>query len=61
MFGKGKAKMSGTSKFVMSQGKKAGNFGNYKGSKGEAKGKDGPNPYKPRTLKVGKNSGFDDE
>ena len=58
MFGKGKSKMSGTDKFVMSKGKQAGNFGNTTGGKGGAKGKAGPDPFKPRTLTVGKNSGF---
>lgn len=58
MFGKPKKRMSSSDKFVMSQGKKAGNFGNYSGSKGGSKGKETPDPYKPRTLTVGKNSGF---
>ena len=29
--------------------------------KAAAKGKETPDPYKPRTLKVGKNSGFSSE
>ena len=60
MFGKGKSKMNSTDKFVMAAGKKAGNFGNTHGGKGGAKGKETPNPFKPRTLKVGPNSGFKD-
>lgn len=60
MFGKGKSKMSSTDKFVMSKGKQAGNFGNTHGGKGGAKGKATPDPFVPRTLKVGKNSGFKD-
>lgn len=56
MFGK-KSKMSSNDRFVMSMGKQAGNFGNHKGS-GKPKGKETPDPYKPRTLKVGKNSRF---
>ena len=58
MFGKGKSKMSGTDKFVMSKGKQAGNFGNTRGGKGSDSGKATPNPIKPRTLTVGKNSRF---
>lgn len=57
MFGK-KSKMNGSDKFVMAAGRKAGNFGNTKGGKGGEKGKETPDPYKARTLKVGKNSGF---
>jgi hypothetical protein len=57
MFGK-KSKMSSNDKFVMSQGRKAGNFGNTHGGKGGSKGKETPDPYKSRTLTVGKNSGF---
>ena len=62
MFGK-KSKMSSNDRFVMSKGKQAGNFGTTssgvsRGTKGGAKGKSGPDPYKPRTLTVGKNSGF---
>ena len=61
MFGK-KSKMSSNDRFVMSAGKKAGNvFGGSKGGKGGTKGKETPDPYKPRTLKVGKNSGFSSE
>lgn len=57
MFGK-KSKMSSNDHFVMAKGKEAGNFGNTKGGKGGSKGKETPDPFKPRTLKVGKNSGF---
>ena len=65
MFGK-KSKMSSNDRFVMSKGKQAGNFGTTssgvsRGSKGTGKGKATPDPYKPRTLKVGKNSGFSSE
>lgn len=56
MFGKGKKTPS--DKFVISQGKKNGNFGNYSGSKGGSKGKETPDPFKSRTLTVGKNSKF---
>lgn len=63
MFGKGKSKMSSTDKFVMSKGKQAGNFGTTssgvsRGGKGGEKGKETPDPFKPRTLTVGRNSGF---
>lgn len=61
MFGKGSKKMSNTDKFIMAKGRAAGNvanFGNNKGGKGGEKGKDSPAPFKPRTLRVGKNSGF---
>ena len=61
MFGKGKSKMSANDKFVMAKGKQAGNFGNTHGGKGGAKGKDGPDPFAARTLKVGKNSRFSAE
>lgn len=60
MFGK-KSKMSSNDKFVMSKGKSAGNFGNTHGGKGGAKGKQTPDPFVPRTLKVGKNSRFSSE
>ena len=58
----GKKKMSGNDKFVMSKGKQAGNFGTSgsgvsRGPAGKS-GKETPDPFKPRTLKVGKNSGF---
>ena len=57
MFGK-KSKMSSNDKFVMAKGREAGNvFGKHSGPAGK-KGKETPDPYKPRTLKVGKNSGF---
>ena len=58
MFGKGKSKMSANDKFVMAKGKQAGNFGNARGGKGGAEGKVTPDPFTPRTLKVGKNSRF---
>ena len=58
MFGKGKSKMSANDKFVMGKGKQAGNFGNTHGGKGGEKGKAGPDPIKPRTLTVGKNSRY---
>lgn len=58
MFGKGRKKMSSADSFVMSKGKSAGNFGNTHGGKGGEKGKASPDPYEPRTLKVGKNSRF---
>lgn len=61
MFGKGKSKMSGTDKFVMAKGKKAGNFGNSRSGKGSDAGKATPDPYKSRTLTVGKNSRFSSE
>ena len=55
--------MSANDKFVMSKGKQAGNFGTTssgvsRGTKGGARGKAGPDPFKPRTLTVGRNSGF---
>lgn len=56
MFGK-KSRMSSNDRFVMSKGKQAGNFGNSRGPAGKS-GKETPDPYKPRTLKVGKNSRF---
>ncbi len=61
MFGKGKSKMSSADKFVMSKGKQAGNFGNHSsGNSTKKSGKETPDPFKPRTLKVGPNSGFKD-
>jgi hypothetical protein len=65
MFGK-KSKMSSNDRAVMALGRKAGNlkgtnFGNNHGTKGGSKGTETPNPYKSRTLRVGKNSGFSDE
>lgn len=61
----GKSKKSSADRFVMRKGREAGNFGTSgpgvsKGSKGGTKGKETPDPYKPRTLKVGRNSGFKD-
>lgn len=61
MFGKGKSKKSANDRFVMSKGKEAGNFGNTHGGKGGERGKETPDPYVPRTLKVGKNSRFSSE
>ena len=61
MFGKGRAKKSSADRFVTAMGKKAGNFGNTSGGKGGAKGKETPDPFTPRTLKVGKNSRFSAE
>ena len=65
MFGK-KSRMSTNDKFVMSKGKQAGNFGTSgsgvsRGTKGGSKGKETPDPFAPRTLKVGKNSRFSSE
>lgn len=59
MFGK-KSRMSSNDRFVMSKGKQAGNFGNHSGPAGK-KGKETPDPFAPRTLKVGKNSRFSSE
>lgn len=68
MFGK-KSKMSANEKFVVEAGRANGNlatgkggatFGNHSGPAGK-KGKETPNPYEPRTLKVGKNSRFSTE
>jgi hypothetical protein len=55
--------MSTNDRAVMALGRKAGNlkgtnFGNNKGGKGSDSGKATPDPFKPRTLKVGKNSKF---
>lgn len=70
MFGKGKSKMSANDRFVVNAGKAAGNlaigkqgerFAGSKGGKGGTSGKETPNPYEPRTLKVGKNSRFSSE
>ena len=58
MFGKGKGRKSSSDRFVTAMGKKAGNFGNTHGGKGGEKGKDSPDPFAPRTMKVGKNSRF---
>lgn len=59
MFGKGrKSKMSSNDRFVMAKGKEAGNFGNHKGSGDGKHGKETPNPFEPRTLKVGGNNRF---
>ena len=63
MFGK-KSRMSTNDRAVMAAGRANGNlprFGGSKGGKGGSKGKETPDPFKPRTLKVGKNSGFDAE
>lgn len=70
MFGKGKK--SSSDRFVMSQGRANGNLKGAKafgttspgvssGTKGGGRGKESPNPFAPRTLKVGKNSGFSTE
>lgn len=69
MFGK-KSRMSSNDRFVMGAGRANGNLKAAKAfgtssegvSRGPAgkKGKETPDPYKPRTLKVGKNSGFSD-
>jgi hypothetical protein len=70
MFGK-KSKMSTNDRAVMAMGRANGNLkgasafgtsskGESRGTKGGARGKDSPDPFKPRTLKVGKNSGFTD-
>ena len=67
----GKSKKSSNDKFVMAAGRANGNLkgakpfgtssqGESRGTKGGAKGKDSPDPYKPRTLTVGRNSGFKD-
>lgn len=63
MFGKGK-KMSNNDRAVMAAGRANGNLpkapkphGISRGPAGPA-GKETPLPYKPRTLKVGKNSRF---
>jgi|APGre2960657404_1045060.scaffolds.fasta_scaffold661892_2 hypothetical protein len=71
MFGKGKSKMSSNDKFITAAGRAAGNLKgagtpfNKKNALGMSdtpnRGKDGPDPYKPRTLKVGKNSRFSSE
>jgi hypothetical protein len=69
MFGK-KSKMSANDRFVTQMGRAQGNLkaskpfgatseGVSRGPAGK-KGKETPDPYKPRTLKVGKNSGFSD-
>jgi len=60
MFGKGKSKMSGTDKFVMSKGREAGNvksFGNHSGG-AKPKGKEGPNPFRDRALSPGQVNTF---
>lgn len=64
MFGK-KSKMSSSDKFVTAKGREAGNlsgkkFGNHSGPPGK-KGKETPDPFVARTLKVGKNSRFSSE
>ncbi len=57
MFGKGKMKSS-NNRFIMAAGKKAGNvFGKHSGPAGKS-GKATPDPFSPRTLKVGKNARF---
>lgn len=66
MFGKGKSKKSNNDRFVLAQGRAAGNikytsFAGSKGGKGGSSGKESKGTYKPRTLKVGSNSGFDAE
>ncbi len=63
MFGKPKKRMSSTDQFVTAKGREVGNisrFGNHSGPPGK-KGKETPDPYVPRTLKVGKNSRFSSE
>ena len=66
MFGK-KSKMSTNDRAVMAMGRANGNlvsgkegktYGNTRGPDNRKRGKETPDPYKPRTLKVGKNSGF---
>lgn len=69
MFGRGKSKMSTNDRAVMAMGRANGNLkaakafgtseeGESRGGKGGAKGKETKGTYKPRTLRVGKNSGF---
>lgn len=59
----GKSKKSSNDRFVMAAGRAAGNlkgvkpFGNKRGPAGDS-GKATPDPFSPRTLKVGKNSRF---
>lgn len=62
MFGKGKSKKSSNDRFVIAAGRSAGNlkFPGSKGGKGGSSGKESKGTYKPRTLKVGKVSGFDE-
>ena len=67
MFAK-KSKMSTNDRAVMAMGRANGNLGKRgetfagsKGGKGGTRGKETPDPFKPRTLKVGKNSRFSDE
>lgn len=57
MFGKGKSKMSSNDRFVMAQGKKAGNFGNHKGPPGKS-GKAGPDPFRDKGLSPGQVNTF---
>lgn len=63
----GKKKMSGTNAFIMNvgrangnlvTGKSGGTFGNHSGSGKGKSGKETPDPYEPRTLKVGENNRF---
>jgi len=53
----GKSKMSSNDKFVMAAGRKAGNFGNHKGGKGD-KGKAGPDPFRGRKMSPGQVNTF---